>query len=286
LLTGHENVFQLMVVLRSGPLHGEREEVPAMSTDERVGPQPEPDFVVVLPDDGQTLNQDEEWCEVVLDGRRRRIRFHDYHDVYGIPRLYEHLIYHTLECRSPQVIARLVGDVLAARGTDPAELRVLDVGAGNGMVGEELKRLGVDAVYGVDIIPEAAHATHRDRPGVYDGYLTADLTNLTPDQRATLVDANLNTMVTVSALGFGDVPPHAFAQAYNLISTPGWLAFNIKEDLLRERDPTSFARLIQRMRDEHLFLPLARERYRHRLSVCGKPLYYVAYVARKEWPIP
>jgi hypothetical protein len=83
-------------------LRGEGEEVPAMSTQERAGPQREPDFVVILPDDGQTRNQDEEWCEVVLDGRRRRIRFHDYRDVYGIPRLYEHLIYHRLECRSPQ----------------------------------------------------------------------------------------------------------------------------------------------------------------------------------------
>jgi hypothetical protein len=69
------------------------------------------------------------------------------------------------------------------------------------MVGEELRKLGVGAVYGVDIIPEAAHATHRDRPGVYDGYLT----HLTPDQRATLVGADLNTMTGVSALGFAGV---------------------------------------------------------------------------------
>jgi SAM-dependent methyltransferase len=273
-------------MVRSVLLRLEGEEMPAMSTQERVGPPSEPDFVVVLPEDGQTRNQDEEWCEVICDGRRRRIRFHDYHDVYGIPRLYEHLIYHRLECRSPQVIAKLLDDVLAARGTDPAELRVLDVGAGNGMVGEELRKLGVGAVYGVDIIPEAAQATHRDRPGVYDGYLTADLTNLAPGQRATLVDADLNTMTVISALGFDGVPPHAFAQAYNLISTPGWLAFTIKEDFLRERDSTGFAQLIQRMRDEQLILPLAHERYRHRLSACGKPLYYFAYVALKEWPIP
>jgi hypothetical protein len=89
------------------------------------------------------------------------------------------------------------------------------------MVGEELRKLGVGAVYSVDIIPEAAHAPHRDRPGVYDGYLTADLTTLTPDQRATLVDADLNTMTVVSALGFAGVPLRAFAQAYNLISRAG-----------------------------------------------------------------
>jgi hypothetical protein len=35
------------------------------------------------------------------------------------------------------------------------------------------------------------------------------------------------------------------------------------------------------MFDEELIRPLAEERYRHRLSVQGKPLYYVAFVAEK-----
>ena len=89
-------------------------------------------------------------------------------------------------------------------------------------------------------------------------------------------------MTTVAALGFGDMPPLAFVRAYNLISTPGRVAFNIKEDFVHTRDPSGFSRLIRRMLDEQTMLPLAQERYQHRLSVQGNPLYYIAFVARKE----
>ncbi len=252
------------------------------STSKRAAPEPRTRFEIILPEGGQALDQDEEWCEILIDGRRRCIRFHDYHEIYDVPGLYEHLFYDKLQCQSPRMIAGLVGRVLGETGADPGELRVLDVGAGNGMVGEELRKLGVGAVYGIDIIEEAAAATRRDRPGVYAEYLVADLTDLTPQDRATLAGADLNTMTTVAALGFGDMPPEAFVEAYNLISTPGRLAFNIKEEFVHAHHPSGFARLIRRMLDEQAILPLAEERYRHRLSVRGEPLHYVAFVARKE----
>ncbi|MGH3838188.1 MAG: methyltransferase domain-containing protein, partial [Pseudonocardiaceae bacterium] len=176
---------------------------------------------------------------------------------------------------------RLLARVLAKLGTEPGELRVLDVGAGNGIVGEELRELGVGAVYGIDILKEAATAAHRDRPGVYERYLVADLTDLAREERDTLAGADLNTMTTVAALGFDDMPPHAFAVAYNLISTPGLVAFTIKEDFVATRDLSGFSSLIRRMFDEEAIRPLAKKRYRHRMSVQGEPLYYVAFVAEK-----
>lgn len=239
------------------------------------------DFEVLLPEVGQVLDQDEEWCEILVGEERKRIRFHDYHEIYDIPGLYERLFYDELKCESPRVIRRLLAQVLAELGTEPGELRVLDVGAGNGIVGEELRGLGVGAVHGIDIIEEAAAATHRDRPGVYERYLVADLTDLAHDQRDTLASADLNTMTTVAALGFDDMPPRAFAVAYNLISTPGLVAFTIKEEFVAKRDLSGFSRLIHRMFDEEVIRHLAKERYRHRLSVQGEPLYYVAYVAEK-----
>jgi SAM-dependent methyltransferase len=246
------------------------------------------DLEVLLPDQrGATpLDQDEEWCEALVDGHRLRIRFHDYDVIFGIPGLYEHLFYDLLECRSPRVVARLLGRVLAEQGVAPHELRVLDVGAGNGMVGEEIRALGAGAVIGVDILPEAAAATRRDRPGVYDDYLVADLTDLRPAQRESLVAAQFTAMTTVAALGFGDIPPAAFATAFNLVAVPGLLAFNIKEDFLSGDDPSGFQRLIRRMLDEQVIVPLAEEHHRHRLSVHGEPLYYVAYVARKQRDVP
>lgn len=232
------------------------------------------------------LDQDEEWCDARLDGEHIRIRFHDYHVIYEHPGLYEQLFYDLLRCTSPRVVRRLLGRAVAERGIDPAELRVLDVGAGNGMVGEELRTLGAGTVYGVDIIEEAARAAARDRPGVYDGYLVADLTALTPDQREELAARRFNAMTTVAALGFGDIPPAAFTAAFNLVEASGLIAFTIKEDFVTDHDTTGFSSLIRRMLAEEVISVIAEEHYRHRLSVRGDPLYYVAYVARKLRDIP
>src|ERR671916_1426069 len=131
------------------------------------------DFILRLPDEADPgTSQDEEWFEVEYEGRTRRLRFHDYSEIYSIPGLYERLIYEELRCESPRVIAGLVSDELERRGTDPASLRVLDLGAGNGIVAEELREIGADHFVGVDIIPEAEQAAERDRPGLYDAYFT------------------------------------------------------------------------------------------------------------------
>lgn len=222
----------------------------------------------------------------MVDGKRMRIRFHDYHLIYDVPGLYEQLFYDMLECSSPRVVRTLLARVLAEQGMQPADLRVLDVGAGNGMVGEEIRALGAATIHGVDIIEEAALAARRDRPDVYDGYLIADLTQLTPDQREALLAEDFNTMTTVAALGFGDIPPAAFTAAFNLIGTPGLLVYTIKEDFVSAHDASGFRRLIDRMLANEMIVPLAEEHYRHRLSVSGEPLHYVAFVARKLGDIP
>ena len=74
------------------------------------------DFILRLPDEAHSAaDQDEEWFEVEHRGRTRRLRFHDYADIYSIPGLYERLIYDELRCESPRVIAGLVADLLADR---------------------------------------------------------------------------------------------------------------------------------------------------------------------------
>ncbi len=234
----------------------------------------------------KAVDQDEEWCEIVADGKLRRVRFHDYHEVYEIPGLYEHIFYDRLECSSPQTIRALLEEEVAKEGFDPGELRVLDVGAGNGMVGEELVEMGAPTLVGVDIIPEAAEAAERDRPHVYQDYFVVDLTDPGDDVRGELRSRRFNCLTTVAALGFGDIPPLAFAEAYNYVETSGWVAFNIKEDFLDDGDSTGFSRVIRRMLDEGALEELDRRHYRHRLSLAGEPLHYVAMVARKRAEVP
>src|SRR5690606_1773650 len=95
-------------------------------------------FEMRFPDlDG--LSQDEEWCEVKLDGEWRRIRFHDYNEIFSVPGLYETIFYRILRCTSPTRVASLLRELLDEAQQRPHDLRVLDVGAGNGMVGAALQ---------------------------------------------------------------------------------------------------------------------------------------------------
>ncbi len=234
-----------------------------------------------LPDKNNGVDQDEEWCEVIMNGDRKRIRFHDYSDVFAIPGLYEELFYENLECCSPSYITNLLESVIQEYGESSEGFRVLDVGAGNGMVGDELMDMGVETIVGVDIIQAAKAATLRDRPEVYADYHVTDLTDLPPETEERLRRSKPNCLTTVAALGFGDIPPLAFAQALDLIKTPGWLAFNVKEDFLREEDSTGFSQLIRRLNREQYIQTYCYRRYQHRVSIAGDPLYYVAVVAKK-----
>jgi predicted TPR repeat methyltransferase len=229
------------------------------------------------------LGQDEEWCLVQVDGETRRLRFHDYADIYGIPGLYEQIFYEVLACSSPPTVVGLLVDELRGARIPVDDLRVLDVGAGNVMVGEELAEAGAGSIVGIDIIEEAAAAAERDRPDVYDGYFVVDLTAVPGDMQRELEDRRFNTLTSVAALGFGDIPPAAFANAYDLLDAGGWLAFSIKEDFL-EGEQHGFAGLIRSLLDHGMIEMRAQKRYLHRLAVDGTQLHYMAIVARKQRP--
>jgi len=235
-----------------------------------------------FPDINVGADQDEEFCDVVVDGEVRRIRFHDYDRIYEIPGLYEKLFYEELKCQSPEVVVGLLEESLDATGTPPEQLRVLDLGAGNGMVGERLAEIGVSDLVGVDIIPEAAEAARRDRPDLYDDYIVADMTALRAEEERRLREWRFTCLTSVAALGFGDVPPEAFQTAYDLIEDDGLVAFCIKEDFLRDGDGSGFARMVHSMLESGELDVVGEQRYEHRRSAVGDPLPYVALVARKQ----
>ena len=235
---------------------------------------------------GGGLDQDEEWCEIDLDGERRRIRLHDYAAIFSVPGLYEQIFSETLECDSPEVVCQLLGAELIAADVDPATLKALDFGAGNGMVGEQLSAVGIESMVGLDLLPEARDAALRDRPGLYEDYYAGDVTDLDPGDRRELEAHGCNAMTCVAALGFGDIPPAAFAEAFNLVDSPGWIAFNLRDRFIADEDPAGFGAFIARMLGEGVLEEQARVSYTHRVSVAGEPLEYHAIAARKHHDVP
>jgi len=237
---------------------------------------------IALPEPSLSMDQDVEWCVIRDEGQWHEIRFHDYEEIYLIPGLYERLFYDILKCNSPTTIRKLLEGQAIKSGQNPRDLRVFDLGAGNGMVGEELADMGVETIVGADIIEEAAIAAERDRPGVYEDYFVLDMTDLSDEDRDKLSRFKFNTLCCVAALGFGDIPRQAFAEAFNLIANGGCIAFNIKENFLDQSDASGFSTLIRSMMNSGLLEICTQRRYQHRIATNGDPLYYVAIVGKKH----
>ena len=227
-------------------------------------------------------NQSESYFYLQGTSNNRKLLFHDYDEIYQIPGLYEQIFYDRLKCTSPTKVTAILESSIKQSPDNFTELRVLDLGAGNGMMGEELKNRGISRLIGVDIIPEAYEALIRDRPGVYDAYYVEDFCKLSKEKREEIESWQCDCMVTVAALGFGDIPTEAFVTAFNIIKNEGWIAFNIKDTFLDASDETGFSKLIRELIFSKYLDVYHIERYRHRLSIDGEPLHYFAVAGRKN----
>lgn len=236
--------------------------------------------------DTTSLDQDEIFFYLTTSSGDKKIRFHDYNVLYNKPKLYEQLFYERLQCTSPSKVTEILKHTLDQSKSNFSELRVLDFGAGNGMMGEALKKQGVARLIGVDIITEAQKATERDRAGVYDAYYVADFCNLDANIQDEIASWMPDCLTTVAALGFGDIPPKAFVNAFNLIHSEGWVAFNIKETFLDHSDTSGFSRMIRELIFSEYLTIHHMERYRHRMSMDGTPLFYFGVAGRKKTHIP
>jgi predicted TPR repeat methyltransferase len=238
------------------------------------------------PEREHSLEQDEAYFSLIDEGSASRILFHDYDRIFSKPGLYEQLFYERLKCTSPKKVSELLQRSLTSEWVSCSELRVLDLGAGNGMMAERLRGLGVARIVGVDILPEARDAAYRDRPTAYDDYVVADFTRLNDNKREELTEWHFDCLTSVAALGFGDIPPEAFFVALKFLKTDGWVAFNIKETFLDHTDNTGFSRFIRELIFSEYLDVYQLERYTHRLSMEGVPLKYFALVGRLTASIP
>jgi trans-aconitate methyltransferase len=214
------------------------------------------------------------------DGRTEQMRLHEYDRVYAVPGLYEEVVQRRLECASPRVLAEsLVAEVRAA-GEEEAALKILDLGAGNGVVGEELRRQGVrEPLVGLDTSRIAPQAAERDRPGLYERYLTEPLDAV--DVAGLVAEHGLTCLAGAGALGIGHVTRAQIASAWAAFGPGAWLAVTFPEDILGPAGG-ELGEFVQALRDGEQDTQVLRlERFRHRLRMSGEPLHYYVLVARR-----
>lgn len=240
-------------------------------------------FQIRLPENIEDLPINEEYFFIIENGVERRLKLHDYAEVYRIPGLYNYLALEKLYYRSPEVLASILSETLKDSGDSMENLSLLELGAGSGLFGQAVTKLGVRSIIGIDIVPEAAEAARRDCPGTYQDYFTEDLTLLSTPTRDILKAQKLNGFVCCSALSDGHIPSKAFATGVNLIQTQGWVLFNLaKTSYECDRNCPEFVRFYRQAIKQGYLKVYGTKYYLHRRFFNGQPLEYVAILAKKQ----
>ena len=239
------------------------------------------DFEIRIPQEVSNLVIQEEFFWLKQNGKERKLRLHDYAEVYRIPYLYEHLM-EKLHAKSHTVLSSLLIDQFTQVGGAVEDLVVLEVGAGSGMVGKTLADLGVKSITGIDILPEAAVAAAREYPGVYENYYVEDLTKLSAKTGDTLSSRGFNCIVCGSALGFNHIPALGWARAFNMIAPNGLIAFNVQKERWKDKSETSFSAWHPWVAKTDIFEITQTHNYQHRFYMDGRSLDYVAVIGTKQ----
>jgi hypothetical protein len=204
------------------------------------------------------------------DGHVEDLHLHDYERLYSLPGVYEEIVTERLGCRSPWEIASMLAAAVDSIGRDRAAVRALDIAAGNGISGEALAGEGLRPVVGTDIVPEARVAALRDRPAVYERYLTLDLLALRHAQRIELKGLRLDVLSCVAPVGngHGQVPAPVLVEGATLLGPDALIAY-MYDPQFGVPDAVT-AELWTRGLGEHVVAQeLARRRYVHRRTVNG-----------------
>jgi hypothetical protein len=229
---------------------------------------------------------DGEYVALREGGSEEIVHLHDYARLYRVPGLYEHIVQELLGCRSPQVAAEALARALKRLALEPARVRLLDLGAGTGLVGELVRAHGVATVVGLDALAAAREACLRDRPGVYRDYIVGDLADPGPELLAELRLHRPGGLVAAGAFGGTHVPGSGLVSALALLPLGAPVVFTIDEHWTRTDGPGGFRTLLTRLLASGELQLLERSRFQHRLTTAGEPVHYELLVAARGPSVP
>lgn len=227
------------------------------------------------------LPQGDEFFFLKANGKEKKLKLHDYEEIYKYPMLYEKVLYELLKCNTPHAICNLFSDALTKSSVNPNDLNVLEIGAGSGIFGEYLKNMGINSLAGLDIYEVAKEAAMRDRPGLYRDYYIADLTKLPKEICTEIKDKQYNCVAVASATGWGNhIPVIGFEAAFNLLVEGGWFVYHVKRD---EEDPDclELCEWIDKLIAKNELQLKEKESCFHRYSIDNKPIYYDVIIGTK-----
>ena len=217
---------------------------------------------------------------VALD-EHETVHLHDYPRIYAVAGLYEHVVQERLGCRSPQVAAEGFLRATTRQAMPPSSMTVLDIGSGTGLVGELVRAGGVARVVGVDALPEARTACLRDRPDIYADYLVGDLSSPSGTLPTQLRQYEFSGLISAGAFGGTHAPPAALINALSVLPASAPVAITIAERWMDPADPDGFGAAIEQFVQRGELVLLERERFQHRITTTGEPIFYELIVATK-----
>jgi len=207
-------------------------------------------------------------------GAEEIIHLHDYDRIYSTSGLYERIVQGLLRCTSPQIVADALARTLETLGLDPAQIRLLDLGAGTGLVGQLVAERGVADVIGLDSRESARRACLRDRPGLYGDYVVAELTHPTDRLLAKLTALCASALTGAGAFGGTHAPPEALRAALGLLPSGAPVVFTIDEKWTSTDGPGAFKTPLAELTSSGALVLLERSRFQHRVSTSGEPIFY------------
>ena len=213
---------------------------------------------------------------------------------------HRYIFHEQLACDSPRILVQFLKEHLVSPTVSEdlvGPLTILDVAAGNGSVGAELRNQlagepGIRRLIGTDLLELARSAALRDRPKIYDDYVAADLTQL----HDSALPPSSDIVVICAALGpgDGDLPLEAVDGAISLLREGGLLVLTVNAGSLRAGSSPRWKSFMASITNgsgggdaSHWkgLEEVARQRFTHRKNVQGKWIdTYMALIYKKLTP--